>query len=528
MDSFVLHFKALKKLRGNDKKVASSPYHSQLAKTKQNLAGSQDAPDDATSGHLTSHPRGKPKKPIFCYFGSSANSRPSIGKFWPEHIDPFLCTHLVFAFVDITEDGTGLRPNNWNDLGEKGLYARTMKLKEKNPDLKILLAAGGWKIGSKPFLPVIKNEETWKTWVSHVIVYLRKYNFDGFDMDWEFPTWRGSGPEDKQKFTLLMKELYEKFAEEATYSGKERLLLTLATASSAFYAEKSYEQYEIHKYIDYMLLMTYNFHGSGWEKHTGHHSPLLPHPLDPEGEQRELYILWAVKYWLNFGVPKEKIILGLSTYGLGWKLTDISQTGVKAAANGGSSKGKYTDESGILSLYEICENVLNDDWKVQWIEEQKVPYAYGGGEWVGFDSPDSFYLKAAVIMKEDLGGAFVWSVEMDDFNGHCGGPKYPLLRTIYEVFTQSSDVSSFDSVKSAPAAGHHHHHHPQSSSAASKDGPGESHGSGHTVEEASSSSTSSDHPAAASSDDIQVETDKDTEYSNYYPYETADIVDAGE
>ncbi|BFZ07702.1 hypothetical protein BsWGS_10741 [Bradybaena similaris] len=257
MDSFVLHFKALKKLRGKSKKVSSSPYQSQLVKAKQILAGSQDAPEDATSGHLSSHPRGKPKKPIFCYFGSSANSRPGIGKFWPEHIDPFLCTHLVFAFVDITEDGTGLRPNNWNDLGEKvtltvvpstaGLYQRTMKLKEKNPDLKILLAAGGWKIGSKPFLPVMKSEETWKTWVSNVIAYLRKYNFDGFDMDWEFPTWRGSGPEDKQKFTLLMKELYEKFAEEASYSGKDRLLLTLAAASSAFYAEKSYEQSEIHK-----------------------------------------------------------------------------------------------------------------------------------------------------------------------------------------------------------------------------------------------------------------------------------------
>lgn len=43
------------------------------------------------------------------------------------------------------------------------------------------------------------------------------------------------------------------------------------------------------RYIDYMLLMTYNYHGSGWEKETGHHSPLWPHKLDPPGEQRELH-----------------------------------------------------------------------------------------------------------------------------------------------------------------------------------------------------------------------------------------------
>lgn len=56
---------------------------------------------------------------------------------------------------------------------------------------------------------------------------------------------------------------------------------------------------------------------------------------------------------MNFGVPKEKIIVGLATYGLGWKLTDVTQTGVKAPANGGTTKGKYTEEAGILSHFEV-------------------------------------------------------------------------------------------------------------------------------------------------------------------------------
>lgn len=33
----------------------------------------------------------------------------------------------------------------------------------------------------------------------------------------------------------------------------------------------------------------------------------------------------------------------------------------------------------------------------------------------------------------DLGGAFIWSVEMDDFSGYCGNGKYPLLSKINEV-----------------------------------------------------------------------------------------------
>ena len=46
-----------------------------------------------------------------------------------------------------------------------------------------------------------------------------------------------------------------------------------------------------YRYIDYMLLMTYNYHGSGWEMTTGHHSPILPHRRDPPGDQRELYLV---------------------------------------------------------------------------------------------------------------------------------------------------------------------------------------------------------------------------------------------
>ena len=54
-----------------------------------------------------------------------------------------------------------------------GLYARTLKLKEKNPKLKVLLAVGGWKIGSKPFIPLMESEN-YGEWADNVIQFLRK------------------------------------------------------------------------------------------------------------------------------------------------------------------------------------------------------------------------------------------------------------------------------------------------------------------------------------------------------------------
>ncbi|XP_041362147.1 chitotriosidase-1-like [Gigantopelta aegis] len=393
-------------------------------------------------------------KKIFCYYSSFAQTRNGIGKFLPENIDPFLCTHMIFAFVDISPNGRDLIAFNWNDVGDNGLYQRTISLKQKNPALKVLLAVGGWQIGSKPFIPMISNDYNRRAWVKNVIKYLRTFmalqkweifsncrdyvmnagphNFDGFDMDWEFPATRGSPPEDKYRFTTLMKELYSEFKREAQETGRAKLLLTLAAASGTYYISQCYEPKKIIKYVDFMLLMTYNYHGQ-WEKVTGHHSALWKHRDDPPGEKSELFQNWSIDYWLQEGMDKDRLVVGIATYGMSFTLANPHQNGVFAPVRGGGRMGKYTSETGILSYYEICENIQQHGWKTSWIDDQGVPYAYGGDQWVGFETEDSLKLKADNIIKRDLAGAFVWSVEMDDFTGHCGQGKYPLLKTITKI-----------------------------------------------------------------------------------------------
>ncbi|CAH1773111.1 unnamed protein product [Owenia fusiformis] len=372
---------------------------------------------------------------MFCYYSSFAINRSGKAKFLPEHINPYLCTHIIYAFADVV-DGRDLRPSAKDDVSNKGLYYRTMGLKKLNPELKVLLAVGGWFVGSKPFIPILQSDSNRLAFVANVIAYLRKYNFDGLDMDWEFPGARGSPESDKHRFTLLMKDLQDSFREESKSSGREKLLLTMATAGGMYFISKSYDPPRLIPHIDYLLLMAYNYHGS-WEDRTGHHSG--SHPRAQEvGPERQLNQQWTIDYWLEQGASQDKLIVGIATYGMTFTLADANQNGVNASATGGGKKGKYTKEEGILSYFEICD-YMKYGMKTVWMDEQMAPYGYHNNLWVGYDNQESITYKANNIRNRGLGGAFIWSVEMDDFNGKsCNQGRYPLLSTIAEILRPQS------------------------------------------------------------------------------------------
>ena len=68
-----------------------------------------------------------------------------------EDIDPFLCTHVVFGFAGLNENTNEIMSlNEYNDFFENwglGAYDRFTDLKKINPNLKTLLAVGGWNEG---------------------------------------------------------------------------------------------------------------------------------------------------------------------------------------------------------------------------------------------------------------------------------------------------------------------------------------------------------------------------------------------
>lgn len=104
------------------------------------------------------------------------------------------------------------------------------------------------------------------TCINAMISWVRTHNFDGIDLDWEYPAWEelGGRPQDKENFVSLVQELRAAIDAEAQRTGKPRLLLTLAVAAGYDKIDTGYDIPRIRDYVDYVSVMTYDLHGQ-WE-----------------------------------------------------------------------------------------------------------------------------------------------------------------------------------------------------------------------------------------------------------------------
>ena len=79
-----------------------------------------------------------------CYYPNWAYWRSGDGKFTVEDIDPNVCTHLIYAFVVLNPSTYTIKVfDEWLDINLKN-FENFVGLKKTNPDLKLLVALGGW------------------------------------------------------------------------------------------------------------------------------------------------------------------------------------------------------------------------------------------------------------------------------------------------------------------------------------------------------------------------------------------------
>jgi len=388
---------------------------------------------------------------VIGYFPNWAQYRSGSCQYVPEDINPFLYTHINYAFAYIDGSTYELIPTEWNDQStdwSEGMYARVQDLKKRNPNLKTLLSVGGWNFNyysstSWIFSAVSATSSSRQTFVKNALQYITQWGFDGIDIDWEYPAdpAQGGTPADKDNYSLLLKEFRSQIT--SNYGGK--LLLTTAMAASQSTWEAAYNLAEIQNYVDWFNLMTYDLHGS-WDGYTASHTAM-------DSTRDQYTIKHAVSGYINAGVPSSKISLGLAIYGHTYSFTSSSSCpGYYTSTNGGGPAGACTQASGMLAYYEIvsllgsavqefdytsltpyiCYNTYGTTPEKPLIESYRDPRNHykhsnstksavnlandgsnASGSWACYDDQQSLSYKISYIKSMGLGGAMMWSIDMD-------------------------------------------------------------------------------------------------------------------
>jgi len=371
---------------------------------------------------------------IVCYFTNWATYRQTGGgKFDPEDIDPNICTHIIYGFAVL--DGSTLLMKShdpYADMSDgysgKDMYRKVTEFKKHG--IKVTLALGGWNDskGDK-YSRLVNNPAARARFIEHAITFIEKHDFDGLDLDWEYPScWQTECKEerykDKAAFTAWVKELSDAFKPRG-------LLLSAAVSPSKTIMDVGYDVPAISQYLDWINVMTYDYHGQ-WDKKTGHVAPHYEHPDD------EFYYFnanFTMNYWIESGTPKKKLVMGMPLYGQSFTLTKVEEHGLNAPAKSGGKAGVATRAKGFLAYHEVCRliqqgyAVVKDDVS----PPRMGPYAYKGDQWVGFDDTAMIEQKCNYVKDQGLGGGMVWALDLDDFRNLCGEGPYPLMNTIRRV-----------------------------------------------------------------------------------------------
>lgn len=286
-------------------------------------------------------------------------------------------THINYAFAHIGADnrlsvGENVAGNAATDMSWPGVPGAEMdpslpyqghfnlltQYKRKHPGVRTLISVGGWaetggyfdesgqRVNSGGFYTLTVNadgsvnQQAIATFADSAVVFLRRYGFDGVDIDYEYPTsMKDAGnPQDWsvanarraalfRGYEALLKTLRERLDRAAAQDGRY-YQLTAATPASG-YLLRGMEAFQTLRYLDFVNVMSYDLHGA-WNEFVGPNAALFDDGKDAELARWGVYSTaqyggigylntdWAYHYYRG-GLPATRVNVGLPYYTRGWK-----------------------------------------------------------------------------------------------------------------------------------------------------------------------------------------------------------------
>ncbi|MGE5314885.1 MAG: glycosyl hydrolase family 18 protein [Acidobacteriota bacterium] len=305
-------------------------------------------------------------------------------------------THIAHAFILATSTGA-------LDMSGFTLYPQ-LNQRAHEKGVKVVVSVGGWG-NDKPFAAMAADTAARRKFVQNLKNFCVTNNYDGADIDWEYPT-----TADKANYTALIHELRAAFN---TVTPR----LSLSAAMSA-YPGSGYDFAAITGDFDWIGMMTYDFYGT-WTPKAGPNSPLYgTYATTDQG-----WIDNSATNYLGKGVPASKLLIGTAFYGWNFK------TGALYAAQSGATQ----------SQYRLFIANLANGWTRTWDAATRTPYMQDAArtQLITYDDSASIVEKCEYVKAKNLAGTIVWAIGQD-----YTYPRAPLLETIGRSFFNVTEVAS--------------------------------------------------------------------------------------
>ena len=348
-------------------------------------------------------------------------------------------THVNYAFADIGTDGRikigdpyaaieKLYPGDSWDQPYAGTYNQLNNvLRAEHPHIQTLISVGGWTWSGR-FSDVALTESSRSLFAESCVEFIRSYNFDGVDIDWEYPVEGGLSsntkrPEDGVNYTLLLEELRRQLDIAAEEDGRP-YLLTIASPAG-WDKIRHLEIDRLSDILDFINVMTYDLRGAWDLTTTAHHATMFENPIDPSDANSiasKYNVSWVVDEFLAQGASPEKIVLGIPFYGRAWGgVSDPLGNGGLYQPGSLVPPGTWDDWSsgatGVNDFFEIEDMISSGAYTRYWDDIAKVPYLYSPsmhqGHFISYEDAESLTYKIEYLLELGLGGVMFWEVTAD-------------------------------------------------------------------------------------------------------------------
>lgn len=327
-----------------------------------------------------------------------------------DDIDTSRYTHVHYAFAQLASD-LSVDVSSNRDQFDRFINMR---------DIKRIVSFGGWIDPADERYDTIRNGvQQPEAFAQNLVDFVADYDLDGLDIDWEYPeapdvSTNPEGPADGELYLEFLKVLREMLPSDKSLS---------IAAPASFWFLRGFPQIDqMAEHLDYIVYMTYDLHGQ-WDWGSVSSQSGCPDGNCLRSHVNMTETMSALSLITKAGVSSTKIVVGVSSYGRSFKMTDGGCTGPECTYVGresGAKKGVCTGEAGYLANAEI-EKIAEEGEDVQLLwdpESQSNILVYDGLEWVAYMNESTKEVRKNLYRDISFAGIADWAVDLQEFSAN--------------------------------------------------------------------------------------------------------------